>query len=302
MFRKSLVFISYQYIIVLNILRGRRISPLHLCGEIKVIIIKSMAMALLCTLALFSMEPSAFVQTALAQTGDSAPPQRPAEADGPLAQAIAHAADNKPERSQYSYQHHLVMVAKDKKTDRRTRFDPRQPDGAHWELLAVDGAAPSAEDLADYKQPDLGSGKSSDSFALYGEMIAKLDWQDATLVSINDREAHYRIEGQLDQWLDAESAAFAEHLKSDLVVDLSSDAPFVSSMRIFAPAPFSKPMVAKIKAFETLFTFNRHAKSGDILPQSIEIGVSLKALMFFSVDSQTDISFSDFVYLGSEIL
>lgn len=230
-------------------------------------------------LAMVLLAPSAFAQ-------------EQGQADSPLARAVAEAKAQDQNTHQYAYVRHTRINSKDEVLDRVERYDPARPDGDRWELLLVDGQVPGDDQVADYIKSDKNKKNDSDISSVYSGIVADINLSDAELLEESDSEAVYRLLNVKSDFLGADGDELSGYLESRVVVDKSGSAPFVSLMRIYAPEPVKKGMVAKVNNFETAFSFIRHGQSMDVLPQEIRVEVSVEALLFFNVEAHTQVEFS----------
>ncbi|GER06784.1 hypothetical protein GCM10007972_12180 [Iodidimonas muriae] len=246
------------------------------------------------------MKPIYFLMAAGAfcfvQMGGAAA-QSPAREGGPLAQAITFAKEHEPNQLDYSFVRRIKVDAEDEVFDRTERYDPRLDQEKKWELVAIEGRDPTSEELEEYKTSSFKVNGNSNNFELYHDVIGDLNLEDAFLIKETEDQAFYRLEGDFTEILEEDEVDFGENLEAHLMVDKTDGVPFVSEFRVFAPNPFSKAMIAKIKKFEMQFLFARHSLSGDILPQEVDVNLSVRALFFISVDAVTHIGFSDYQYL-----
>lgn len=225
--------------------------------------------------------------------------EEPARPDGPLAQAIAEAAAQEI-AGRYAYIRHIRVDAKDEVLDKVERYDPDDAAGDGWTLLTVDGKEATAEDIEDYAADDHSAEGADDPFTLYREVVGDLKFEDAVLLEETGSRAEYRLLTVDHALFDEDSDDFAGQLVAHLVVDKTGPSPFVSLYRVYAPEPFRKAMVAKVNAFETVFSFMRYDETGDVLPQSVRVHLSVEALLFIDIDADTNIAFRDYQYRGSD--
>jgi len=218
--------------------------------------------------------------------------ERPAAADGPLAEAIAAARVQEPV-GPYAYTRHLLLDTEDEQIDRVERFDPRHPRGERWQLLRQNGQAPSRADLADY-DPEAAGDEGENAFAVYRTLLAELEVDNAILVELGPERALYRLKETKASFLDESSREFAERLTSRIVIDRTGPQPFLSRFDLTADAPFSVSLLADIERFDMRFDYRRMTDTGDILPEQVLIDIAIDALVFVSVDAKTRIAFSDF--------
>lgn len=224
--------------------------------------------------------------SAQAQIGDQA------WIDEPLVRAIADAAAQETAPGLYAYVRHTRIDSKDEVLDRVEHFDPARSDGDRWDLLMENGQVPDDDRIRIYKKDNKeGDGAIAN---IYRDIIADLDPREAELIEKTDTEAVYRLLNIKRDLLSMVDGDLSDHLENRLVVDLSGSAPFVSSLRFYAPRPMKKGMVAKVRTFETVFAFMRHDRTMDILPREIRVAVSVEALLFFDIEAFTQIAFSDF--------
>lgn len=239
----------------------------------------------------------AFV-TAVGNLSAAAAQERPAASDGPLAQAIA-AANEKSTSADYAYTRHLQIDADDERVDRVERYDPRHPEGQRWQLLQVDGASPTAEDLDSY-DPGESPGESQNAFELYHALVGELDLESAMLVEMTPEQALYRIDLEKGRFLSGDSREFAEQLNGRLAVDRRGKEPHISRFELWADDPFSPSFGAEIERFQMKFSYRRLPETGDVLPESVAVDISVEAMIFFSVDAMTRLAFSDYEAVSGE--
>lgn len=213
-----------------------------------------------------------------------------------LARIVAEAAGQEAKAGRYAYIRHMKVDSEDEVLDRVERFDPARPEGGRWTLLETGGQEPTADQLADYDKND--KDRDSNVLEIYQDVIGDLDPAEAVLLEETETEAVYRLLNVNTDFLSMESDDLSKHLQARLTVDKTGPAPFASSLRIFVTEPVSKGMMAKINAFETAFSFMRHDRTGEVLPQEIRVEVSVKALVFISVDALTSIKYSGFEVRG----
>lgn len=212
-----------------------------------------------------------------------------------LEQAIELARTSTPE-TRYAYTRHLRLEVGDTSINRVERYDPHRPESERWQLLAVEGQAPDADDLAEYEGDD-GEGRA---FRLYHEVIGDLDPDEAELVEMTPERAIYRLRETSAGFLDEDEKEFAKYLDSRLIIDRRGPVPYVAELAIVAPESFRPSIAARIDRFETRFRYAPHPETGDILPQEVFVELALKALFVVSVEAKTRITFRDFVPAGGD--
>lgn len=233
------------------------------------------------------------VAVCLAYASPAISQDSPAQPDGPLARAVELARDADV-RMRYAYTRRVIVDSDDAHIDRLARFDPRHAEGARWTLLEVDGAAPSAADLEEYDPDETGDFGGSEAFDLYRDMVEDIDIGDAVLTERTSETAVYRLRETDPGFLNGENEDFAEYLTTRLTVDTGGAEPYLRSFDIGADRPFEPSMIADIDRFELNFGFMQHPETGDILPEAVVVGISIDALVFFSVDADTRVTFSDY--------
>lgn len=131
------------------------------------------------------------------------------------------------------------------------RYDPQLPDP--WKLVSVDGRAPKADELKDWR------GTTKNGLPSYNRVALLL--QGAQRVDAT----HYRLERLPKGFLKPE--AIAAHVSAELTVDTSGPKPFVRESRFFAKSPFRVMVIAKVDRFEAT---NRYALGRDGVPHVTE--------------------------------
>lgn len=243
----------------------------------------------------FLLVTLALVAALLVPPGTGASAAEEDDARALLEQAIELARTHAPE-TRYAYTRSLHLSTGDTRIDRVERYDPARPAGERWELLAIDGHPPDADDLADYD----GDEDDGAAFRLYHEVIGDLDPDEVDLVEMTPERAVYHLRETKTAFLDEDKKAFAKYLDSRLVVDRRGPLPYVAEIEIVAPESFRPSIAARINRFKTRFRYAPHPVTGDILPEEIVVELALKALFLVSVEAETRIAFRDFVPVSGD--
>jgi hypothetical protein len=124
------------------------------------------------------------------------------------------------------------------------RFDPKAPAGRQWNLLSVNGRAPTLKEQGDHRKlvsslPVPGFYRLSTILA--GEPQRSVDAQGRIL---------YHWSSLPPGSLPTPGPDISTRMAAEAVVDKVGGRPMFRSVRLFAPKPFPVMAVAKVKAFD----------------------------------------------------
>ena len=213
-------------------------------------------------------------------------------AAGLLDAAVAKAAEHKGDG--YAFTRHLVVRGNDEHVDIVQRYDPSAPVDSRWTLVSIDGTAPDedGESSTEVESEEDGDLPSYDN-------LADLDTAGAELIEQDARRAVFRLDTAASFILDDESKEFADNLVTDVTVAKTGPAaPYVSSLRIHAPAAFKPAMVAEITALETVLSYAPEPATGRLLPRELAVDLTGSALLWIDFDVKTHIAFTDYTFVG----
>lgn len=168
------------------------------------------------------------------------------------------------------------------------RYDPSQPDGARWTLLAKDGAPPSVRDLTEYreKQSRRTGGHSAPN------VKDQLDHESVELIDDDGERARWRFRlvpgGPDDSSARHMAATFTLHRPTATIerVELAS---FESFSPVFG---------VRISEARTIMTYALPTGDRPTLLQQVNMRVRGRAMWIKSLDSDLTVRFEDHVFAG----
>lgn len=215
-------------------------------------------------------------------------------ADDPLpARITAFARTVGPDDYAYTRTIRTEEVAQDKSEPHVLieRFDPAKPGDQRWTFVSVDGRAPTAKEMRDYrdslpKRRPAYYGRVAEYFA--SPASKSLDAQGRTLFHFATMPKETVMAGDTD---------LSAHISGDVLVDTSSGAaPFLSEVRFHSTTPTRVKLIAKIDRFETTTRY-RFLPDGKPVPSEFESEMS-GSLLGKSGTIRTRIIFSDYRRVG----
>jgi hypothetical protein len=162
--------------------------------------------------------------------------------------------------------------------DRVGRFDPRQPEGERWTLLAIDGRAPTAKESAEYAENDhhFGAGDSDDDD---GDDNA-IDMVEPGTLRLVGRKVLESMQGTVKIIKDGEYLAY---------IDIHNEKPI-------------RPRIGvKMKKFLMHMSFGPIAEDGPVVMRSMNFAIKLSAFVLVRVNEAESMAFSDFEYAGEAL-
>jgi hypothetical protein len=131
-------------------------------------------------------------------------------------------------------------------TVRVDRFDPKAPSGQQWTLLSVDGRAPSAKDLEQYRKANATA--VPPGFHRLNRLLASPPAKRTELPG----KTLYRWDGLPAGTIVTPGPDFSGQLSAEAIVEEVDGKPTLSQVRMFAARPFSIGGVARMNAFDVV--------------------------------------------------
>ena len=164
------------------------------------------------------------------------------------------------------------------------RFDPRLPEDEHWNLLSVDGRAPTSEELDDFlesKSRDKGGDDDNDE-----PMFA-----DGSIDLIEETDDYWVFRFRPKTGSDDEAKFMAA---VDARLKVVKKGHFVSLVSMRNTDTIKPGKGVKIKKFETDLEFVPAYEGGPTVPHRVRAAVQGKAFLVVKIDEEEQIEFSDF--------
>lgn len=176
------------------------------------------------------------------------------------------------------------------------RYDPRREVGARWEVLSVDGRAPTGDEIAEFLDhrgaDDSGddSGSEFDRSQDISELIAP-----ESLMLIDETD---------DYWLFAFMPArdvdddwnLSQHL--DATLKISKRGPYVEEVKLESGHPFRPRFGVKVRKFLTLLRFGPASDGGPIVPLNVEVRLIARAFLAFGINESVEASRTNYEYVA----
>ncbi len=168
------------------------------------------------------------------------------------------------------------------------RYDPRRPPGDRWSLTSVDGRAPNAEEIEEFRdEREEGDG----------------DMDDGVVVEMVEPDTVRLIEETGDYWLlgfkpDEDEENFMENVQATLRISKPEE--YLEFIDIHNVGVIAPAFGVRISKLITRFTFGPAVEGGRVVPLSSQVEVTGRAYLLISFDEQKLSSNSDFVYVGAE--
>jgi hypothetical protein len=163
------------------------------------------------------------------------------------------------------------------------RYDPRREADKRWTLISIDGGLPTAKEAKKYSQDKDERGNSSDS-------------RTTRIVGADTLEL---LEETDDYWLftfvpDDDEEVFTENV--DARIKIIKAGPYVESIDIRNHSDIKPGFGTKIRKFVMQLEFGPAAEGGPIVPHSVKVHVTGRALLFIGFNETELTSYSDFEY------
>ncbi|MGI8437273.1 MAG: hypothetical protein ACR2NX_10265 [Chthoniobacterales bacterium] len=215
-------------------------------------------------------------------------------ADDPLpARIVAFARTVGPDDYAYTRTIRTEEVAQDKSEPHVVieRFDPAKPGDQRWTFVSVDGRAPTAKEMRDYRDS-----LSKRRPAYYGRVAEYFTNAANKNVDAQGR-AHFHFAAMPKGTVMVGDSDLSAHIAGDVLVDTTSgDAPFLSEVHFNSTTPTRVKLIAKIDRFDTTTRY-RLLPDGKPVPSEFESEMS-GSLLGKSGTIRTRITFSDYRRVG----
>lgn len=192
----------------------------------------------------------------------------------------ALAATEKAEVSRWAYT--MTSVVDGRKTVEK--HDPSAPRGQRWELVSTDGKTPTEAERREYvKKRKRDSGTSQFNLKELVDLTSvKVEKEDPDRMTCSLRMKADGDEGKL----------IAEKVRGQLVV--RKQTPAIESFELANSERIGKRGVFSLSEFKIRMQFAFNPNVGEHLPVSFNMRVRGRALLVKSLNSDTEVTFSDF--------
>jgi hypothetical protein len=168
------------------------------------------------------------------------------------------------------------------------RYDPRLDNDKRWSLISVDGHEPTVKEVKNYARDKDDRG----------------DLSDSSTTGIVDADSLKLLEETDDYWLftfvpDEDEEVFTENV--DAKIKIIKAGHYLESIDIRNHSEIKAGFGTKISKFVMRFEFGPAAEDGPIVPQSIKMHVTGRALLFIGFDETEVTSYKDFEYAGDQV-
>lgn len=161
------------------------------------------------------------------------------------------------------------------------RFDPRFPDGEHWDLLSIDGREPTNDELEEFREnKSRNNGDDDEPIAASGTI---------ELLEETDDYWWFQFQPRADS---DEDKKFMEAV--DARVQVVKDGHYVSQISMRNTDTIKPGKGVKIRKFETDFEFAPAIEGGPVVPQRYRTDIQGKAFLVVKLDEQEHTEFSEF--------
>jgi len=173
------------------------------------------------------------------------------------------------------------------------RHDPTQPGEAHWQLVSIDGRAPTREEIEDYE--DERADHSKDDEKARGEEIARV--LDPGTVRLVGQEGAARRFSLGLRSPDGKRERVFRALAGELEVVPGPTAHWVREVRVWNQDTLRPYLGVRIDEADLVFRFT--LKDGWVLPAAVEARWSGEFLMLKDIGKQLRFTLTDFRRVGS---
>ena len=173
------------------------------------------------------------------------------------------------------------------------RYDPRLPDDERWQLITVDGRAPTAEEIADYRHDQV------DEFYEHHDDHDNEIVNFETLSLAEETDDYWLFRFTPDVGNDDEGTArkFMRHVVGTIKIIRNGN--YVQYIELRNERPIRPAFSIKISRFLTHLTFGPAGGDGPIVPLSIDVEVKGRAILFVTFDEMESIRFTDYEHVGT---
>lgn len=168
------------------------------------------------------------------------------------------------------------------------RYDPRLAEDEQWSLVSVDGKEPTDRQRKKYRHDK-------------DEHREAADDNDNRVTAIVEPDSLELVEETDQHWVFAfvpadDEAAFIDSV--DAIVRIRRDGRYVEALEIRNHQDIRPGFGTKITEFQMRFTFGPAVENGAIVPTSLDVRVTGRALLFIGFDETEVARYSDFEYAG----
>lgn len=188
----------------------------------------------------------------------------------------------------------FAEVSNDGEVERVANFDPTRPESEHWQLLAIDGEAPSPEQQAEFRKQKREQ-REREAERNGDEVADPLDSIDMTsLQLVTESPSGWDISFQ------PKGTGQSEKMMSKMRGALRISKPqwCVELLEIASPGPIKPQIGVKVERFLSRFEFAPIAQGADrcgrILPTAMRFEISMRAFGVMAVDRAMSATYSDY--------
>lgn len=170
------------------------------------------------------------------------------------------------------------------------RHDPSLPGEEHWQLVSVDGLAPSEEDWRDYrrKRADHSAPEKGQRRYEISDLATMLIADSLELVGSQGPSHTYRFRLQSP---DGRRAKLYAGLAGELTLHGAGEQPFIERVRIWSEQPLSPALGVRLHSFGFEMRFTDHGEH--VLPASMDLNMEGRAFVFKDLGNEFQVSFSE---------
>ncbi len=170
------------------------------------------------------------------------------------------------------------------------RYDPSLPAGERWQLLSVDGRAPTGKDIEDYL--DEKAGEEPGVIEEDGDFDGMVEADTLALV---EETADYWLFSFIPSESD-DDEEFVKHLNGTLRI--SKPGRYLEYIDLRNEKPIRPIIGVKIKRMHTRFEFGPAAAEGPVVPRAFSFHVKGSAYVVVRFNESESMSYSEFQYVG----
>lgn len=211
----------------------------------------------------------------------------PPDGQGLIDKLVAHARTVRAEDHAYTRTVRTESIEAGKTEERvvMERYDPSRPSDQRWTFVSLNGQAPAAEQLQNYRK-ELPKRRQ----AYYGR-VAGYFGKPATS-AVDDRgRTILRLASLPKETVMVADADISANAKGELLVNASGAIPFVEEVRFSSTKPTRVKLVARIERFETTL---RYRQMADGKPVPVELVSEMSGSMLTKEGRvRTRITYSD---------
>jgi len=169
-------------------------------------------------------------------------------------------------------------------------YDPSKPEGLRWTLEEDEGAVPTDEEMAKYREKK--AKKLEKTKRLNVDQLVREG--STRLVSETATHAVYSFKVNSE---DDREEKVLHHL--DGLMTINKDGPWVEKVELGAPGAFSPIPMVSIREISTVMTFDHLPESTVPGPMTFRSHIRGTAFFFKRIVSDVDVTFSDWRYVGA---